>query len=109
MAWFMRGHNLYRRVLLVVPGLNLMASFAQFPMLRQQRYIRSWRQGSSCVANTLGDLTRRECRFGHSLPRIPLFVFWGALRIADAREATTCDPCTPPNTSPLTGTPTGSQ
>ncbi len=71
-AWFIRGRTLYRRVLLVVPGANLSgAVFGGF----YNKYDISIRSSNgtttgTLIANTQGDLTRRECRFAHD-PIIP--------------------------------------
>jgi prepilin-type N-terminal cleavage/methylation domain-containing protein len=62
-AWFLRGRTLHRRVLLVAPGANLSAATnANF----YKKYDISARyENGAMVANTLADLTRRECRFAH--------------------------------------------
>jgi len=61
-AWFVRGRTLHRRMLLVAPGATLSGAAAGF----YQNYDISARwNGSRMVANTLSDLTRRECRFAH--------------------------------------------
>ncbi len=75
-AWFMRGHNLYRRVLLVAPGLSVSGAGANF---YNQNDISVHSQNGSLTANTLGDLTRRECRFGHAASPFPFSCYWGAL------------------------------
>jgi hypothetical protein len=63
-AWFIRGRNLHRRVLLVAPG-----AFTSTPQVNfYTNYDISVHTipGTTNVApNTLGDLTRRECRFAH--------------------------------------------
>jgi hypothetical protein len=67
-AWFVRGRTLYRRVLLVVPWLKMTIG-------TQRRGFYSWYDVSAraegtpakLVANTLGDLSRRECRFARRL------------------------------------------
>ncbi len=62
-AWFMRGRTLYRRVLLVAPGaqLNTPANKSFFAV----NDISVRLQGTTLVANTLGDLTKHECRYAH--------------------------------------------
>lgn len=61
-AWFLRGRTLHRRVLLVAPSATMPGSTAGY----YADYDVSARvQGGIPVANTLGDLTRRECRFAH--------------------------------------------
>jgi hypothetical protein len=63
-AWFVRGRNLHRRVLLVAPNQGPWGS----PMGFYQQNDISARVNSTgnVVANTLADLTRRECRFAHT-------------------------------------------
>jgi type II secretory pathway component PulJ len=62
-AWFVRGRTLHRHVLLVAPAANLAGAV---PAGFYANYDISARvQGGTVVANTLGDLTRRECRFAH--------------------------------------------
>ena len=67
-AWFVRGRTLYRRQLLVLPSANLTspstASYADTDISMRL-------QGGSPVANTLGDLTKRECRFAHPTATFP--------------------------------------
>ena len=55
--------NVYRRVLLVRPDLNL--SGANVATFFQDNDISAHREGTSMVANTLADLTKRENRFAH--------------------------------------------
>ena len=66
-AWFVRGHTLYRRVLLVAPAVPLATqpghSFYDGNDLSVS--IRPLTAAGVLVANTLGDLTRRENRFAH--------------------------------------------
>ncbi len=63
-AWFLRGRTLHRRVLLVKPEANLSGAPATGGYYIN--YDVSARvQNNVMVANTLGDLTRRECRFAH--------------------------------------------
>jgi hypothetical protein len=72
-AWFMRGSNLYRRVLLVAPKLIPMTApitswnfYANYDI--SVRWVNDGSANGVVVANTLNDLTRRECRFAHPLP-----------------------------------------
>ncbi|MGO8689991.1 MAG: type II secretion system protein J [Thermoguttaceae bacterium] len=95
-AWFMRGHNLYRRVLLVVPGLNVngvlpSANVAGFYASNDISVHLSGGTSGSLVANTLGDLTRRECRFAHNpnLAAFPYSCYWGALGLPTLRDVGT--------------------
>jgi type II secretory pathway pseudopilin PulG len=68
-AWFLRGRNLHRRVLLVMPSLNQNTSFTSASAsgfyANNDISARMNTTGGTIVANTLGDLTRRECRFAH--------------------------------------------
>jgi hypothetical protein len=68
-AWFVRGRTLYRRVLLVSPSTNVSRITAPY-------YANC--DISACVdstgtlrANSLADLTRRECRFAHGSSTFP--------------------------------------
>jgi len=67
-AWFLRGRTLHRRVLLVAPS-------ATPPGLSNYFYtnydISARAEGANIVFNTLGDLTRRECRFAHNRAMFP--------------------------------------
>lgn len=100
-AWFVRGRTLYRRVLLVRPQLDLdlrtPARDAPAPPGFYHNYDLSihW-DGSNLVANTLGDLTKRECRYAHDTTSGPnSFPFdargWGQLGLPTLRE------CSHPN------------
>jgi len=63
-AWFLRGRTLHRRVLLVVP--NALPANTQVANYYRDYDISARPDGNDLVvANTLGDLTRRECRFAH--------------------------------------------
>jgi type II secretory pathway component PulJ len=62
-AWFVRGRTLHRRVLLVAPGAFATAPAASY----YTNYdVSAHLSGGNLVPNTLGDLTRRECRFAHT-------------------------------------------
>jgi type II secretory pathway component PulJ len=101
-AWFMRGHNLYRRVLLVVPGLNSSGALGAASNFYAQNDISVHVQGTSVVANTLGDLTRRECRFAHDPTKgFPYNCAWGILGLPTLRDGidpgSTCQSVTATN------------
>ncbi len=66
-AWFVRGRTLYRRVLLVAPSANLATETLDGFYADHDISIRSsdGTASGTVIANTLGDLTRRECRFAH--------------------------------------------
>ncbi len=67
-AWFLRGRTLHRRVLLVTPSLgrwnisNANGFYANNDISVSVQKVNGvdW-----LAANSLGDLTRRECRFAH--------------------------------------------
>jgi len=61
-AWFVRGNTLYRRVLLIVPRLDLGDNGIGFYAYND---ISMHLEGGRPVANTLADLTRPENRFAH--------------------------------------------
>jgi hypothetical protein len=62
-AWFIRGHTLHRRVLLVMPGASPAAAQGCYANSDISVHLNS---GNTTVSpNTLADLTRRECRFAH--------------------------------------------
>jgi len=76
-AWFVRGRTLYRRVLLVRPDLNRTdpTGFYCLPGVAANgfynlydlsaRLERDLSGNLKVVANSLADLTRRECRYAH--------------------------------------------
>jgi type II secretory pathway component PulJ len=68
-AWFVRGRTLYRRVLLVAPALSL-TGIAQAGFYANNDISASVQNGNF-VANTLGDLTKRENRFAHQTSAFP--------------------------------------
>ena len=98
-AWFVRGHNLYRRVLLVAPGVTLTLPSASG--FYKQNDISVHLQGSNVVPNTLGDLTRRECRFGHDANAWPYKCNWGVAGLPTLRDNTA--PGATPTTYATTG------
>jgi len=79
-AWFVRGRTLYRRVLLVAPGVNVAGhSYADCDVSVRM-------QGGALVANTLGDLTKRENRYAHP-SNFPCDVRgWGQYGLPTLRE-----------------------
>lgn len=103
-VWFVRGCTLYRRVLLIKPGLDLDERpgrtlpppdgfFADNDISVRQ-------EGGALVANTLGDLTMREYRFAHggSFPFSPHDRGdWNRLRLPTLRECSYIDPFDPDN------------
>lgn len=97
-AWFVRGRTLYRRQLLVAASAPVAGFSPQGFYAYNDLSVR--RLGNNTlVANTLGDLTRRECRFAHDVRNglLPLpvvaggsFPFdvrgWGQLGLPTLRE-----------------------
>jgi hypothetical protein len=64
-AWFVRGHTLHRRVLLVVPGVSFPNGTTQTNYYINYDVSARY-DGTKMIANTLGDLTLRENRYAHS-------------------------------------------
>lgn len=66
-AWFLRGRTLYRRVLLVAPSAALpTGATARQSYCNNYDVSARWDStATKMVANTLSDLTRRECRYAH--------------------------------------------
>ncbi len=91
-AWFIRGRTLYRRVLLVAPGVNVTNAvrngFFNAKDLSVHATFNSSGNPTGLVANTLADLTRPENRFAH--PPDQGFPFdirrWGELGLPTLRE-----------------------
>lgn len=96
-AWFVRGKTLYRRVLLVLPELD--ASALATPFYRRNDLSARQEGGANyvgpvgsatarLVANSLGDLTKRENRYGHQPWAYPHSAsFWGLLGLPTLRES----------------------
>ena len=75
-AWFIRGRTLHRRQLLVSPSLTLTAA----PGFYAKNDISVRMENGQFLANTLSDLTRRECRFAHPNTPFPFNArYWGQL------------------------------
>lgn len=107
-AWFLRGTTLYRRVLLVLPNhpdgntatgpnindLPAVSGFYGLYDLSVRQVGGPYSQDVSpgparLVANSLGDLTKRENRFGHQPWVFPYDArFWGRLGLPTLREST---------------------
>ena len=68
-AWFIRGRTLYRRQLLVAPGLPVPTNAAKGFYAYNDISVRV--ENNQLLANTLGDLTRRECRYAHTATHRP--------------------------------------
>ncbi len=65
--WFVRGRTLYRRVLLVKPDASVIGGPGGFYATNDLSVRKDWRLDGTpyLAANTLADLTKPECRFGH--------------------------------------------
>jgi type II secretory pathway pseudopilin PulG len=96
-AYFVRGTTLYRRVLLIRPDLSLSAVttnyYAQNDVSARQeggatpQNVTATTAAAYLVPNTLGDLTKRENRFGHQPYAWPHDArVWGALGLATLQE-----------------------
>jgi hypothetical protein len=91
-AWFIRGRTLYRRQLIVAPGLwnNLPVPVPALGYyINYDVSVRANQVGGvwQTVPNTLSDLTRRECRFGHPTGQFPFDArYWGQLGMPTLRE-----------------------
>jgi type II secretory pathway component PulJ len=65
-AWFVRGHTLHRRVLLVMPGANLSAVTTPTGYYANNDISARWNSTTNkMVPNTLASLTDRKYRFAH--------------------------------------------
>jgi type II secretory pathway pseudopilin PulG len=109
-AWFIRGRTLYRRQLLVAPGLwNNLTTPPSASRFYEKNDISVRVQSGLIVPNTLSDLTRRECRYAHPTDVFPFDVRrWGLLGLPTLRESATWNLLSPPippsnssNPSPL--------
>jgi type II secretory pathway component PulJ len=108
-AWFMRGRTLYRRQLLVSPGLwNNLAAAPSASRFYEKNDISVRFQNGVIVPNTLSDLTRRECRYAHPTDVFPFDERrWGLLGLPTLQESATWNLSNPPippsipNASPL--------
>ena len=71
-AWFVRGSNLYRRVMLIAPGT---APGGGGPFFASNDISVHW-ESNNPVPNTLADLARRENRYAHG-SQWPHHSYWG--------------------------------
>ena len=100
-AWFMRGRTLYRRVLLVAPnvtfasptamlGNNALSLGFYYQNDISAHVLNDVTQQVAAnrvvVPNTLGDLSRRGCRFGHDTDDFPFISDWGVLGLPTLQE-----------------------
>lgn len=88
-SWFLRGNTLHRRFLLVVPGVNQNSGFAgqSKSTFYQSNDISTRVASGQLVANSLGDLTKRENRFAHPVNAFPFDVrAWGLLGLPTLAE-----------------------
>ncbi|MGA2796727.1 MAG: prepilin-type N-terminal cleavage/methylation domain-containing protein [Thermoguttaceae bacterium] len=108
-AWFMRGSTLYRRQLLVAPGLwNNLSVAPSASRFYEKNDISVRVQNGVIVPNTMSDLTRRECRYAHPSDVFPFDARrWGLLGLPTLQESATWDLSSPsippsvPNSPPL--------
>lgn len=71
-AWFLRGTTLFRRTLLVLPSLNQGSMPSPVGFYRYfDMSVRMDPNSGRLWANSLGDLTKPENRFGHQGARFP--------------------------------------
>lgn len=117
-AYFVRGTTLYRRVLLVRPDIDLTGVttnyYARYDISARQeggpapQNLTANTAAAYLVANSLGDLTKRENRFGHQPYHWPHDArFWGALGLPTLFECS--DPTWPfPYNNGPGGPPSGS-
>ncbi len=90
-AWYLRGTTLHRRVLLVAPGVARNPGFANQAKSTYYAYndISVRQVNGQLVPNSLGDLTKRENRFGHAAASstFPFDVrLWGPLGLPTLAE-----------------------
>ena len=109
-CWFLRGTTLYRRQLLVMPSLqrSLAAALAQIKDKDVDKYLEDFYEKNdlsvhmeggpwdtradkpvrpTLVLNSLGDLTKREHRYGHQPFAYPHDArFWGVLGLPTLRD-----------------------
>jgi type II secretory pathway component PulJ len=96
-AWFLRGGTLYRRVLLIAPNAPLITSGVFFADNDVSVRI----EKGNIVGNTLGDLTKRENRYAHTIfPVNPAdFPFdarrWGRYGLPTLAEVSAAWPTSP--------------
>jgi prepilin-type N-terminal cleavage/methylation domain-containing protein len=100
-AWFLRGTTLYRRVLLIAPAAPINAGGAAGFYNLNDVSVRM--QNNQLVANSLGDLTKRENRFAHNNQAYPFDVRgWGQLGLPTLCECSSPSwtACRMPPTAP---------
>jgi type II secretory pathway pseudopilin PulG len=98
--WFIRGRTLYRRQLLVAPGVwnNLITPPSASRFYESNDISVRWDPVAGVIVpNTLSDLTRRECRYAHPTDVFPFDARrWGLLGMPTLRESATWDISNPP-------------
>lgn len=108
-AWFVRHNTLYRRVLLVNPTLEIPPQALQNAGYYALYDISARQEGGAydrtpggpypvrIVPNSLGDLTKRENRYGHQPYVYPHDVrFWGRLGLPTLAECSAINPAATP-------------
>ena len=102
-AWFLRGHTLHRRVLLVVPEAKISQAKPFYDKNDISVYLDPLDpQRSKLVANSLSSLTKRECRYAHPTDMgFPYDVRrWGLLGLPTLWECSFAFPMAPPPNLP---------
>lgn len=85
-AWFLRGRTLYRRVLLIAPSAASTPTPGAGYYAENDISVRRV-DATNIVANTLGDLNKRENRFAHDWTAFPYDARgWGMLGLPTLRE-----------------------
>ncbi len=85
-AWFIRGHTLHRRVLLVLPGASLTGA-PQAGYYASYDISAHWDSANGkMVPNTLADLTQRQYRFAHDATTPLNPCNWGQLGLPTLAE-----------------------
>jgi hypothetical protein len=89
-AWYVRGRTLHRRLLLIRPDLPVAIASQKGFYAGNDISVRV--ENGNFLANSLSDLTRRECRFAHPTDKFPFNArCWGQLGLPTLRE------CSDPN------------
>jgi type II secretory pathway component PulJ len=86
-AWFVRGRTLHRRVLLIAPGATAPSSVTGYAYYQYYDVSMHLENGVPKF-NSLSDLTKRECRYGHPFGTFPFDVRqqWGQLGLPTLNE-----------------------
>jgi hypothetical protein len=86
-AWFLRGHNLHRRVLLVAPWMSTQLGNTSSSSFFAMADISVRKANNQIFCNNLADLTKRENRFAHPADQAPFDARrWKLLGLPTLRE-----------------------